>query len=248
MFVTSLHLRCSLGRPIRSLRSQVLVEPFCVTPSYGYSLRSVMKPVKVVTVTFVNVGGRECLNFGGTRKRRRTPAPEELLTQPKLLPDWAVQAGLLDRGIEVAGDDLEAAIALRERPSIGPLPPGLRAVGPSPLTLSYSTSTDPTPNSRLGWTEPALSAGRGPHRSCSRAWRRIYSTCSPDPTSRRSRVAPIRGAAACVWIRRAHKIGIGGGWAPVATRPKCERSGNVSEPPNRRWPASARAGRRGSRR
>jgi predicted RNA-binding Zn ribbon-like protein len=54
------------------------------------------------------------LNFAGTRKWRRTPAPEELLTQPKLLSDWAVQAGLLDRGIEVAEDDLEAAIALRE--------------------------------------------------------------------------------------------------------------------------------------
>ena len=50
------------------------------------------------------------LNFAGTRKRRRTPAPEELLTQRKLLSDWAVQAGLLDRGIEVAEDDLEAAI------------------------------------------------------------------------------------------------------------------------------------------
>jgi predicted RNA-binding Zn ribbon-like protein len=73
-----------------------------------------MKPVKVVTVTFVYVGGRECLNFAVTRKWRRTPAPEELLTQPKLLSDWAVQAGLLDRGIEVAEDDLEAAIALRE--------------------------------------------------------------------------------------------------------------------------------------
>ena len=73
-----------------------------------------MKPVKVVTVTFVFVGGRECLNFAGTRKRRRTPVPEELLTQPKLLSDWAVQAGLLDRGIKVAEDDLEAAIVLRE--------------------------------------------------------------------------------------------------------------------------------------
>jgi len=73
-----------------------------------------MKPVKVVTVTFVYVGGRESLDFAGTRKRRRTPAPEELLTQPKLLSDWAVQAGLLDCGIEVAEDDLEAAITLRE--------------------------------------------------------------------------------------------------------------------------------------
>ena len=65
-----------------------------------------MKPVKVVTVTFVYVGGRECLNFAGTRKWRRTPAPEELLTQPKLLSDWAVQAGLLDRGNRVAGGHL----------------------------------------------------------------------------------------------------------------------------------------------
>src|ERR1700761_6104531 len=132
------------------------------------------------------------------------------------------------------------------RPSIGPLPLGLKAVDPSPLTSSYSTSTDPARNSRLSWTEPALSAARGPHRSCSRAWRRIYSTCSPAPTSTRSRVAPIRSAAACTWIRRAHKIGIGAGWAPVATRPKCERSESVSGPPNRGSPASARAGRSGS--
>ena len=59
IFVTSLHLRCSPGRPIRCLRSQVLVQPFCVTPSYGYNFRAAIKPVKVVTVTFVYVGGRE---------------------------------------------------------------------------------------------------------------------------------------------------------------------------------------------
>jgi Putative stress-induced transcription regulator len=205
-----------------------------------------MKPVKMVTVTFVYVGGRECLNFAVTRKWRRTPAPEELFTQPKLLSDWAVQAGLLDRGIEVAEDDLEAAIALREA-IYRTVTARLEGRRPKSADIELLNEHGSTPNSRLGWTEPALSAGWGPHRSCSRAWRRIYSTCSPDPTSRRSRVAPIGGAAACMWIRRAHKIGIGAGWAPVATRPKCERCGCVSGPPNRGWPASARAGRRGSR-
>jgi predicted RNA-binding Zn ribbon-like protein len=102
------------GRPLVSGLRVALVGPFCVTSLYGYSLRHAMKPVKVVTVTFVYVGGRDCLNFAGTRKWRRTPAPEELLTQPTLLSVWAVQAGLLDHGIEVAEDDLEAAIALRE--------------------------------------------------------------------------------------------------------------------------------------
>jgi len=72
-----------------------------------------MKPVKVVTVTFVYVGGRESLKFAGTRKWRRTPAPEELLTQPKLLSDWAVQAGLLDRGIEVAAVGVVARLDQR---------------------------------------------------------------------------------------------------------------------------------------
>jgi predicted RNA-binding Zn ribbon-like protein len=68
-----------------------------------------------VFLSVVRVRGcRRCLDFAGTRKWRRTPAPEELLTQPKLLSDWAVQAGLLDRGLEVADDDLAAAIALRE--------------------------------------------------------------------------------------------------------------------------------------
>ena len=99
-----LPVRCAGRRLVSGLRV-AFVEPWCVTSLYGYSLRPVKKPVKVVTVTFVYVGGRECLNFVGTRKWRRTPAPEELLTQPKLLSDWAVQAGLLDRGIEVAEDE-----------------------------------------------------------------------------------------------------------------------------------------------
>lgn len=64
-------------------------------------------------MTFVYVGGRRCLNFVGTMKHRNS-SREELLTQPELLSDWAVQGGLLDVGIDVTDDDLVAAIELRE--------------------------------------------------------------------------------------------------------------------------------------
>ena len=64
-------------------------------------------------MAFVYVGGRRCLNFVGTMKHRDS-TPEELLTQPELLSDWAVQAGLLDAAIGVTVDDLNAAIDVRE--------------------------------------------------------------------------------------------------------------------------------------
>jgi predicted RNA-binding Zn ribbon-like protein len=64
-------------------------------------------------VTFVYVSGRSCLDFVGTVKRRDS-AREELLTEPELLSDWAVQAGLLDAAVDVSDDDLVAAIELRE--------------------------------------------------------------------------------------------------------------------------------------
>jgi predicted RNA-binding Zn ribbon-like protein len=64
-------------------------------------------------VKFVYVSGRTCLDFAGTLKHR-TSTREELLTQPELLSDWAVQAGLLDAAIDVTDDDLAAAIELRE--------------------------------------------------------------------------------------------------------------------------------------
>jgi predicted RNA-binding Zn ribbon-like protein len=64
-------------------------------------------------VTFIYVGGRQCLNFVGTMKHRHS-SREELLTEPELLSDWAVQAGLLDAGLDVTDDDLAAAIELRE--------------------------------------------------------------------------------------------------------------------------------------
>jgi predicted RNA-binding Zn ribbon-like protein len=64
-------------------------------------------------VNFVYSGGRRCLDFAGTMKRRASTR-EELLTGPNALSDWAVEAGLLDAGIEVTGDDFAAAIALRE--------------------------------------------------------------------------------------------------------------------------------------
>ena len=62
---------------------------------------------------FVYVSGRRCLDFAGTVKHRMS-AREELLTEPQLLSDWAVQAGLLDHAIDITDDDLVAAIELRE--------------------------------------------------------------------------------------------------------------------------------------
>jgi predicted RNA-binding Zn ribbon-like protein len=62
---------------------------------------------------FVYVSGRRCLDFAGTLKYRMS-AREELLTDPRLLSDWAIQAGLLDDAIDVTDDELVAAIELRE--------------------------------------------------------------------------------------------------------------------------------------
>jgi predicted RNA-binding Zn ribbon-like protein len=67
----------------------------------------------MAAVTFTYLGGRRCLSFVGTLKRR-TSEREELLTAPDLLSDWAVGAGMLDRDIKVRDEDLVAAIALRE--------------------------------------------------------------------------------------------------------------------------------------
>jgi predicted RNA-binding Zn ribbon-like protein len=64
-------------------------------------------------VTLVYSSGRRCLNFVGTMKHRNS-AREELLTEPKLLSDWAVQGGLVDAAIDVTDDDLVAAIELPE--------------------------------------------------------------------------------------------------------------------------------------
>jgi predicted RNA-binding Zn ribbon-like protein len=62
---------------------------------------------------FVYVSGRRCLDFVGTMKHRHS-SREELLTEPELLSDWAVQAGLLHDSVVVSDDDLAAAIELRE--------------------------------------------------------------------------------------------------------------------------------------
>ena len=64
-------------------------------------------------MTFIYLGGRQCLNFVGTMKHRHS-SREELLTEPELLSDWAVQGGLLDAGVDVTDDDLAAALELRE--------------------------------------------------------------------------------------------------------------------------------------
>jgi hypothetical protein len=70
-------------------------------------------------VTFIYVGGWQCLNFVGTVKHRLS-SREELLTEPELLSDWAVQGGLSDAGVDVTDDDLAAAEACGQR-VLGPL-------------------------------------------------------------------------------------------------------------------------------
>ncbi|MCV7413271.1 hypothetical protein AWC05_28830 [Mycobacterium florentinum] len=59
------------------------------------------------------VCGRACLNFAGTLKHRNT-VREERLTEPAVLSEWAVQAGLVDAGVEVSDQDLATAIEVRE--------------------------------------------------------------------------------------------------------------------------------------
>lgn len=64
-------------------------------------------------MTFVYSSGRRCLDFVGTLKHRQS-SRVELLTEPELLSDWAVQAGLLDVAVDVSDGDVVAAIELRE--------------------------------------------------------------------------------------------------------------------------------------
>jgi predicted RNA-binding Zn ribbon-like protein len=64
-------------------------------------------------VKFAFVCGRACLNFAGTL-RHRNSSREERLTGPAVLSEWAVQAGLVDAGIDVTDDDLVTAIEVRE--------------------------------------------------------------------------------------------------------------------------------------
>jgi predicted RNA-binding Zn ribbon-like protein len=63
---------------------------------------------------FKYVSGRRCLDFVGTRKYRLRPEPEEMLTAPQRLSEWAVQAALVDVPIELTDDELIAATELRE--------------------------------------------------------------------------------------------------------------------------------------
>jgi predicted RNA-binding Zn ribbon-like protein len=64
-------------------------------------------------VTFVYLSGRHCLDFVGTLRYRQSTR-EELLSEPKSLSDWAVQAGMLGVAVDVTERDLAAAIELRE--------------------------------------------------------------------------------------------------------------------------------------
>ncbi|WP_030452526.1 CGNR zinc finger domain-containing protein [Herbidospora cretacea] len=63
---------------------------------------------------FVFVSGRRSLDFAGTRKWRRSDAPEEQLRSPADLSAWVEAAGLLDAAPAFGDADLAAAIDLRE--------------------------------------------------------------------------------------------------------------------------------------
>ncbi|MGB9221947.1 CGNR zinc finger domain-containing protein [Mycobacterium sp.] len=63
---------------------------------------------------FKYVSGRRCLDFAGTLKFRSSLEPEELLTRPQRLSDWAIQAGFMDAATEISDDEVAGAVALRE--------------------------------------------------------------------------------------------------------------------------------------
>jgi hypothetical protein len=117
------------------------------------------------------------LNFVGTMKHRNS-AREELLTEPKLLSDWAVQGGLVDAAIDVTDDDLSPRSSCG-KPYIGRLPLDSTAAGSSPPTSTCSTSALPARSSRHDYCAPAPPAVTAPHRNCWRPWPRICSTCWP---------------------------------------------------------------------
>jgi len=65
-------------------------------------------------VTFVFVSGDLALDFAGTRKWRRSAAPEELLTGPAEAADWAMAAGVLTSAPRLSAADLDGLVGLRE--------------------------------------------------------------------------------------------------------------------------------------
>jgi predicted RNA-binding Zn ribbon-like protein len=62
---------------------------------------------------FTFVSGNLALDFAGTVLHRRTAA-EDLLSAPRLLGDWSVAAGLVDRRPEVSAAEFGRALTLRE--------------------------------------------------------------------------------------------------------------------------------------
>ncbi|EUA42532.1 hypothetical protein I553_6392 [Mycobacterium xenopi 4042] len=147
-------------------------------------------------MTFVFVSGRPCLDFAGTLKSRHGPAPQELLSRPALLSDWARQARLLDTVIEVTDDDLAAALALREA-IYHTVTARLERRRPNPPTSTCSTSMRPNARLPCACSEPDRSAARAPRRNCWPPWPRMSSTCSQVPISTTSNGAPTRAALVC---------------------------------------------------
>ncbi|MFJ3309494.1 CGNR zinc finger domain-containing protein [Streptomyces sp. NPDC086549] len=58
--------------------------------------------------------GTPALDFLGTLRARRNPAPTEKLASPELLDSWFVESRMLDNAPGSDGSDLETALELRE--------------------------------------------------------------------------------------------------------------------------------------
>jgi hypothetical protein len=187
-------------------------------------------------VTFVYLSGRRCLNFVGTMKHRNS-AREELLTEPKLLSDWAVQGGLVDAAIDVTDDDLVAAIELPEAiyRTVTARLDGRRL---QPADVDLLNERAPARSSPHDYCAPAPPAATAPHRNCWRPWPRICSTRWPEPTSTTSSAVCTPTAPACTSMHREPRTGTGAGRAPAAIRRKSKPSAPASAP----RPVSAPAG------
>ena len=178
---------------------------------------------------FVYVSGRRCLDFAGTMKYRNS-AREELLTDPRLLSDWAVQAGAAGRrnryhrrrsrgGNRTAQGRLPAVIARLETPASS------RRRGPA---------------QRVGVTtpaHPAIAANRSyPPRGHRIATAREPGRGSARPDCRvrhreRQRLRPPELHASLPRLPRERRTGIGAGWAPAATKSRSKPFAPASAPP-----------------
>jgi predicted RNA-binding Zn ribbon-like protein len=178
-------------------------------------------------VTFVYLSGRRCLNFVGTMKQRNS-AREELLTEPKLLSDWAVQGGLVDAAIDVTDDDLVAAIELPEAiyRTVTARLDG-RRLQPADVDLLNERASGAQLTPRLLRTGATRRDGT-PSRLLATLAADLLDLCWPEPTSTTSSAVCTPTAPACTSMHREPRSGTGAGRAPAAIRRKSKPSAPAS--------------------